>query len=180
MPTVPPPRVHELALELGVDSGLLLAWLRGIGVTVSSASSSVPSDAAERARTAQAAGTLHPQPTQPTQPTQAAPPVPGGGTVRPRSTRSWSRVLAESRRRSTAWDEYWIGDEERREWMAAGLGPDDGRIAGRLRDRGFVPDDLLLRVDGVRASERLRGGEPVSLVIARLRELRRTGQSDAG
>ena len=100
--------------------------------------------------------------------------------MRPRSTRSWSRVLAESRRRSTAWEEYWIGDEERREWMAAGLGPDDGRIAGRLRDRGFVPDDLLLRVDGVRASERLRGGEPVSLVIARLRELRRTGQSDAG
>lgn len=174
MPTVPPPRVHELAQELGVDSGLLLAWLRGIGVTVSTASSSVPSDAAARARTAHAAGTLHPQPTQ------APPPSTDGGSVRPRSTRSWSRILAESRRRSTAWEEYWIGDEERREWMAAGLGPDDGRIAGRLRDRGFVPDDLLLRVDGVRASERLRGGEPVSLVIARLRELRRTGQSDAG
>ena len=176
MPTVPPPRVHELAQELGLDSGLLLAWLRATGVTVSTASSSVPVDAAERARTAHAAGTMHPLPTQPAQP---APP-PGDGSVRPRSTRSWSRVLAESRRRTTAWQEYWIGDEERREWMAAGLGPDDGRIAGRLRDRGFVPDDLLLRVDGVRASERLRGGEPVSLVIARLRELRRSGQSDAG
>ena len=175
MPTVPPPRVHELAQELGVDSGLLLAWLRANGVTVGSASSSVPVDAAVRARTAHADGTLHPQSSQP-----PPPPSPGDGSVRPRSTRSWSRVLAESRRRSTAWEEYWIGDEERREWMAAGLGPDDGRIAGRLRDRGFVPDDLLLRVDGVRASERLRGGEPVSLVIARLRELRRTGQSDAG
>jgi hypothetical protein len=172
MPTVPPPRVHELAQELGVDSGLLLAWLRAIGVTVDSASSSVPVDAAVRARTAHADGTLHAQPLQTT--------PPGDGSVSPRSTRSWSRVLAESRRRSTAWQEYWIPDEERREWMAAGLGPDDGRIAGRLRDRGFVPDDLLLRVDGVRASERLRGGEPVSLVIARLRELRRTGQSDAG
>ena len=172
MPTVPPPRVHELAQELGVDSRLLLAWLRAIGVTVGSASSSVPVDAAVRARTAHADGTLHAQPPQTT--------PPGDGCVSPRSTRSWSRVLAESRRRSTAWQEYWIPDEERREWMAAGLGPDDGRIAGRLRDRGFVPDDLLLRVDGVRASERLRGGEPVSLVIARLRELRRTGQSDAG
>jgi hypothetical protein len=172
MPTVPPPRVHELAQELGVDSGLLLAWLRAIGVTVDSVSSSVPVDAAVRARTAHAASTLHAQPPQTT--------PPGDGSVSPRSTRSWSRVLAESRRRSTAWEEYWIPDEERREWMAAGLGPDDGRIAGRLRDRGFVPDDLLLRVDGVRASERLRGGEPVSLVIARLRELRRTGQSDAG
>jgi hypothetical protein len=170
MPTVPPPRVHELAQELGVDSGL-----RAIGVTVDSASSSVPVDAAVRARTAHADGTLHAQPPQPSQTTS-----PGDGFVAPRSTRSWSRVLAESRRRSTAWEEYWIPDEERREWMAAGLGPDDGRIAGRLRDRGFVPDDLLLRVDGVRASERLRGGEPVSLVIARLRELRRTGQSDAG
>ena len=178
MPSVPAPRVHELAQELGVDSGQLLAWLREIGVTVGSASSSVPLDAVARARTAHAAGTLHPQPTQPSHPTQPAPP--GDGSVRPRSTRSWSRVLAESRRRTTAWEEYWIPDEERREWMAAGLGPDDGRIAGRLRDRGFVPDDLLLRVDGVRASERLRGGEPVSLVIARLRELRRTGQSDAG
>jgi hypothetical protein len=166
--------VHELAQELGVDSSLLLAWLRGIGVTVSSASSAVPVDAAAHARTAHAAGTLPAQQTEP--PT----PPPGDGSVRPRSTRSWSRVLAESRRRSTAWQEYWISDEERREWMAAGLGPDDGRIAGRLRDRGFVPDDLLLRVDGVRASERLRGGEPVSLVIARLRELRRTGKSDAG
>jgi hypothetical protein len=178
MPTVPPPRVHELAQELGVDSGLLLAWLRAIGVTVDSASSSVPVDAAVRARTAHADGTLHAQPPQPPQPSQTT--SPGDGFVAPRSTRSWSRVLAESRRRSTAWEEYWIPDEERREWMAAGLGPDDGRIAGRLRDRGFVPDDLLLRVDGVRASERLRGGEPVSLVIARLRELRRTGQSDAG
>jgi hypothetical protein len=127
-----------------------------------------------RARTAHAAGTLHPQETP------APPPVPGGGSVRPRSTRSWSRVLAESRRRSTAWEEYWIGDEERREWMAAGLGPDDGRIAGRLRDRGFAPADLLLRVGGVRASERLRGGEPVSVVIARLRELKRDGKADAG
>jgi hypothetical protein len=172
MPTVPPPRVHELAQALGVDSGVLLAWLRAIGVTVGSASSSVPVDAVTRARTAHADGTLHPQPTQP--------PPPGDGSVRPRSTRSWSRVLAESRRRTTAWEEYWIPDEERREWMAAGLGPHDGRIAGRLRDRGFVHDHLLLRVEGVRAGERLRGGEPVSLVIARLRELRRTGQSDAG
>jgi hypothetical protein len=171
---VPPPRVHELAQELGVDSGLLLAWLRGIGVSASSASSAVPVDAAGRARTAHAAGTLHPQQAP------APPPLPDGGSVRPRWTRSWSRVLAESRRRSTAWEEYWIGDEERREWMEAGLGPDDGRIAGRLRDRGFAPADLLQRVDGLRASERLRGGEPVSLVIARLRELRRTGQSDAG
>lgn len=105
---------------------------------------------------------------------------PDAGSVRPRSGRSWSRVLAESRRRSTAWQDYWIEDRERREWMAAGLGPDDGRIAGRLRDRGFTPDDLLLRLDGVRVSERLRGGEPVSVVIARLRELKRTGKADAG
>ena len=89
-------------------------------------------------------------------------------------------MLAESRRVSTAWEDYWFTAQERRAWIAAGLGPDDGRIAGRLRDRGFVPDDLLLRVDGIRASERLRGGEPVSVVIARLRELRRTGSSGTG
>jgi hypothetical protein len=167
--------VHELAQELGVDSALVLAWLRGSGLAVGSDTSVVPPDAALRLRTAHAAGAFRPEP---------APPRPAAassaeGSVRPRSG-SWARVLAESRRRSTAWRDYWIEDEERRDWIAAGLGPDDGRIAGRLRERGFTPGDLLLRVDGVRVGERLRGGEPVSLVIARLRELKRAGKADAG
>jgi hypothetical protein len=173
---VAPTRVHELAQELGVDRALVLAWLRGSGVTVDSDSSAVPLDAVLRLRTAHAAGVFRAEPAAPS-------PVPASsaeGSVRPRSGRSWSRVLAESRRRSTAWRDYWIEDEERREWIAAGLGPDDGRIAGRLRDRGFTPGDLLLRVDGVRAGERLRGGEPVSLVIAGLRELKRAGKADTG
>jgi hypothetical protein len=169
---VSPIQVHELARELGLDSGRVLAWFREIGVRVGSASAVVPLDAELRLRTAHAAGTFR-------APSEA---FPGSedGSVRPRSARSWSRVLAESRRRSTAWADYWIDDEERRHWIAAGLGPEDGRIAGRLRDRGFAPSDLLLRLDGVRASERLRGGEPVSLVIARLRELKRDGKADAG
>jgi hypothetical protein len=168
--------VHELAQELGVDSALVLAWLRGSGLDVASATSVVPLDAALRLRTANAAGVFRAEPTPP----RPAPASSAEGSVRPRSGRSWSRVLAESRQRGTAWRDYWIEDEERREWIAAGLGPDDGRIAGRLKDRGFIPGDLLLRVDGVRAGERLRGGEPVSLVIARLRELKRAGKADAG
>ena len=59
---------------------------------------------------------------------------------------------SESRRKLTDWDRNFIDDEERREWIAAGLGPDDGRIAGQLKDRGITPDDLMVRVDGVRAS----------------------------
>jgi hypothetical protein len=176
---VAPTRVHELAQELGLDSALVLAWLRGSGLAVGSDIAVVPLDAALRLRTAHAAGVFRAEPAP--QPPAPAPPASSAeGSVRPRSGRSWSRVLAESRRRSTAWRDYWIEDEERREWIAAGLGPDDGRIAGRLRDRGFSPGDLLLRVDGVRASERLRGGEPVSLVIAGLRELKRAGKADAG
>jgi hypothetical protein len=123
--------VHELAHELGLDSGRVLAWFREIGVQVGSASAVVPLDAELRLRTAHAAGTLR-------APSEASPAL-GDGSIRPRSARSWSRVLAESRRRSTAWADYWIDDEERRDWIAAGLGPEDGRIAGRLRDRGFRP-----------------------------------------
>ena len=171
-----PSRVHDLARELGVDSALVLAWLQELGVAVRSSSAVVAPEVEVRLRTAHAAGALPPQRDQ----ESARPSSPSSGSVHPRSARSWSRVLAESRRRSTAWEDYWFSAEERRAWVAAGLGPDDGRIAGRLRDRGFAPEDLLLRVDGVRASERLRGGEPVSLVIARLRELKRAGKSDAG
>ena len=90
-------------------------------------------------------------------------PVPRRGRPGPpRSARGWSRVLAESRCRSTAWEDYWINDEQRRQWISAGLGPDDGRIAGRLRDRGFAPGDLLLWVDGPRqrATARWRAGQP--------------------
>jgi hypothetical protein len=114
-----------------------------------------------------ASGDLHPH----GESAESSSPGAADASIHPRSARVWSRVLAESRRRSTAWEDYWI---------TAGLGPDDGRIAGRLRDRGFAPGDLLLWVDGLRASERLRGGEPVSLVIARLRELKRAGNADAG
>jgi hypothetical protein len=85
---------------------------------------------------------------------------------------------SESRRSLTAWEEHWIDGEERREWMNAGLGPDDGRIAGQLKDRGIKPDDLLLRVDGVRLNERLRGGESIGSIVARLNEYRRN--RDAG
>jgi hypothetical protein len=85
---------------------------------------------------------------------------------------------SESRRKLTDWDRNFIDDEERREWIAAGLGPDDGRIAGQLKDRGITPDDLMVRVDGVRASGRLSGGESVSSVVARLREWKRN--RDAG
>ena len=123
-----------------------------------------------------ASGDLHPH----GESAESSSPGAADASIHPRSARVWSRVLAESRRRSTAWEDYWINDEERREWISPGLGPDDGRIAGRLRDRGFAPGDLLLWVDGLRASERLRGGEPVSLVIARLRELKRAGNADAG
>lgn len=80
---------------------------------------------------------------------------------------------SESRRPFTAWDEAWIDDEERREWIAVGLGPDDGRTAGQLKERGVTPDDLLLRIDGRRVNERLRGGESVGSIVARLKEFKR-------
>ncbi|MGA8247098.1 MAG: translation initiation factor IF-2 N-terminal domain-containing protein [Nocardioides sp.] len=85
---------------------------------------------------------------------------------------------SESRRTLTEWDRNWIEAEERREWINAGIGHDDGRIAGQLKERGITPDDLLLRIDGIRVNDRLRGGESIGSIVARLREYKRN--RDAG
>lgn len=91
-----------------------------------------------------------------------------------REDRPGSRYASsDSRRKRTAWDEHWIDPEERRAWIGAGLGPDDGRIAGQLKDRGVMPDDLQQKIDGVRVNERLRSGESVGSVVGRLREYKR-------
>lgn len=76
-----------------------------------------------------------------------------------------------------AWALAMFDRAEKQAWRAAGLGAHDARIAERCRGEGLTPDDLAIRVDGVKAAARLRGGESVTSVRVRLAEKR---QRDAG
>ena len=56
-----------------------------------------------------------------------------------------------------------------REWWKAGLGAHDYAIAWACLDAGLAPSDLTRVLDGTSALKRLRGGESVGSVVARLR-----------
>jgi hypothetical protein len=65
-----------------------------------------------------------------------------------------------------------IPDDERLAWIEPGLGPEDWRLAEQLPRFGITPADLQIRVDGTKLGARLRGGESVGSVAARLAEYR--------
>jgi hypothetical protein len=59
---------------------------------------------------------------------------------------------------------------ERRAWLDAGLGESDVGLVEHCLSYGLTPAHLAIRVDGIRAGDRIRGGESVGSVVARLRE----------
>jgi hypothetical protein len=63
-----------------------------------------------------------------------------------------------------------IDPDDRRRWLAAGLGPTDGGLAAECARAGLVPEDLARSFAGQTVVSRLRGGEPIGSVVARLRE----------
>jgi hypothetical protein len=68
------------------------------------------------------------------------------------------------------WLRALISDDEKAEWIAAGLGEHDARLAEQCQREGLTPEDLRLRVSGRFAGERIRGGESVVSVAAMVRE----------
>lgn len=60
--------------------------------------------------------------------------------------------------------------EERDLWLDAGLGLSDSAIAIACIDVGIQPHHLKLAISGIRVGARLRGGESVGSVYARLHE----------
>lgn len=56
-------------------------------------------------------------------------------------------------------------------WLDAGLGEYDDAIAEQCLVEGLAPKDLAVRVDGLTAGARMRGGETVASVVARMKEL---------
>jgi len=76
------------------------------------------------------------------------------------------------------WLSLWIDAEQKRQWIGAGLGNEDSRIAAALIQRGVVPAQLWWIIDGRSAAERLRGGDPVDRIVQKLRAMD-SGESPA-
>jgi hypothetical protein len=85
------------------------------------------------------------------------------------------RVLGKSgnpfnppKRELTDWDRKFIPPDEVMEWRDHGV--HEARIAVKAMKAGLSPSDMKIKLDGVRAGERLANGEPVAWVKSRLRE----------
>lgn len=99
-------------------------------------------------------------------PARPAPPLPTG-----RPETGADRRAAEREQKSIEeWSLRMIDPVERRAWLEAGLGQGDVRLAEHCLSYGLTPAHLAIRVDGIRAGARIRGGESVGSVVARLRE----------
>lgn len=139
-------RVHELAKELGIDSKTVMARLNELGVFVKSASSTVE---------AKDVRALRERPGQGVAPAQTSP-----GVV----TRRHKRPPLDGYIRN------FIDPDDKRRWLENGLGPADGDLAAECARSGLMPEQLPLKVGGQSIVSRLRGGEPIGSVLARLRE----------
>jgi hypothetical protein len=67
------------------------------------------------------------------------------------------------------WAKRIIAPDEMRAWRSAGLGAYDDSIAETCMTNALYPDHLRMVVDGQSMVSRLRGGESIGSVIARLR-----------
>jgi len=177
---MPVTRIYNLAAGLGVNSRQIIAWLRKDKHIHGSHSTASPvtDDIAELIR-------RDFRRTKPRRPLSAAPTeqlndaatmfgVPVESLRPARDSRPHRRYQSsESRRPLDDWTKNLMSAEDKRQWINAGLGPDDARIAMQCEHAGITPDDLMLRLDGVRAAERLRGGESVASVRIRIQETKR-------
>ena len=95
-----------------------------------------------------------------------------------RKSRPRPKPVVSPRRRQSAGDFYdldWanrmITPDVRRAYIAAGLDRRSAAVVEQCIRNNLRPKDLSIRVDGVRAGARIRGGESVASVAARLRAL---------
>lgn len=190
-------RVHELAKELGVESKVVLEKLHEMGAFVKSASSTIEPSVQKRfndrygaqlraAAQARAAGLTPRERPQLRSAVDDGPvdaraeaarlfgvpvhqlrPAHDGRPRRPRSSQQ------RSPRKLTSWEEHFFLPTEAAAWQRAGLGADDGRLAADLVAKGISPADLDVRVRGMRAGARLRGGEPPWVIVGEILEEKR-------
>jgi hypothetical protein len=60
-----------------------------------------------------------------------------------------------------SWIYYGFSRSDRDAWCVY-LRPGQAKYAARLRDAGFIPDDLAVEVDGWTVAKRLRSGESMA------------------
>lgn len=185
-------RVFELAKDLGVSVGEALAALMANGVFLRSAASTVTEAEAERARLRLAAAAASPAPERARSPFPAprtaieeASAIFGvraknlrprrektGRGVRPPVHGRQKPISPTEARWATA---YMFDPAETRAWLAAGLGDRDEAIADQCRRFAIQPMDLAVRDAGLTLGARLRGGEGVGSIAARLQQIRQRG-----
>lgn len=169
-------RVHEISKELGVPSKQILQWLKTQGEFVKSASSTIePAVVRRLMRGFQAGNALTGEPSLTSVPDTARSDAAAllgidGRLVKLRKQPRQHRRHAARPKPIDKWAQNLIAPEDKAAWIAAGLGPDDARIAHQCLMAGLAPADLSLRLDGVRACLRLRGGESVVSVKIRVQE----------
>jgi hypothetical protein len=179
-------RVYELAKELQVESRVIMRELASMGEPARSASSVIEPPAVRRLR--QRLGG-HPEPSAsersrsndskpkryPTVDRESAivaaaaifgVPV---ESLRPTQVRR-SPVGTASTPTTVRWANRLFSPTERDAWLRAGLGEQDDAIAEQCGRFGIRPTDLARLLDGRTAAKRLRGGESVASVAARLAE----------
>jgi hypothetical protein len=93
-------------------------------------------------------------------------PLPAGNPA----TAADRRAGAREQKSIEEWSMRMIDPIERRAWLDAGLGESDVGLVEHCLSYGLTPAHLAIRVDGIRAGDRIRGGESVGSVVARLRE----------
>lgn len=86
----------------------------------------------------------------------------GPKSLRPRPTKSGTHELDR-------WDELLMDRRDRKEWIDAGLGDHDARIADSCRSYGITPNDLSLVVEGRPVWDRLRSNESITIIADMIR-----------
>ena len=164
-------RVHELAKEFGVESKDILAKLKQLGVFVKSASSTVQPHVVKQL-TDEYGDELRTMPYTPAiEPGACAVGAVGESSALRRRPPSSVR---RDRPRRTTWDDSPFDQAGERLWRRYGLGDFDAPLALFLLEHGVLPEDLQVRLDGVRAVVRLKGGlEPRTVVVRDILEARR-------
>jgi hypothetical protein len=100
--------------------------------------------------------------------------MPGSaGSVATRRTQPQrsDRALAPSDAYTAEWASQLIAPDERHAWVTSGLLESQATVARQLAEQGIGPGDLDTNLGGRTMRQRLRDGESVGNVVARLRQI---------
>lgn len=78
------------------------------------------------------------------------------------------------------WARHLLDPDDRRRWQDAGLRPSESSLAAQCIEYEITPDMLPLRLSGVTLLDRLRSGESIASVWARVQEATETPTGPVG